>query len=228
MTTKPTNQSKQAGRKTDQREARRQRHDGKQRRQRILYLIVSGFIALLIIASLVITSLPKGTGAGSGAKRVQYVAGVGTQEPLMPSANHVDGKTVAYNTVPPTSGDHWSTPTQCGVYETEVRDEDIVHNLEHGNVVISYNLPDSTTVSKLTDLFGKLKDHQSWLVVRPYAKLAQGQVAIAAWGVQQTFTGVDEAGITKFYNTYMGNLFSTETRGAGVGIPCSTAQRMAK
>ncbi len=228
MTTKPRNLNKQDARRTDQREARRQRQEGKQRRRRILYLIATGFIALLIIASLVITSLPQPSGQSGGSKRAEYANGVGTQQVLMPGSNHVDGRTVTYTTIPPTSGDHWSGSTQCGFYQEEVRDEIVMHNTEHGNVIMSYNLTDPADVTKLKDISNNIKDSGDWLVTRYYPKLQPGEVALTVWGIMDKFAGIDEARITKFVDTYKGNLLSDETRGLGQGIPCTTAQRMAK
>jgi hypothetical protein len=44
-----------------------------------------------------------------------------------------------YNTDPPTSGPHYAQPVSAGFYDVATPDENLVHNLEHGYVVISYN-----------------------------------------------------------------------------------------
>ena len=43
-----------------------------------------------------------------------------------------------YSSNPPTSGPHWPQPANWGVYEGTQPDEQLVHNLEHGGVWISY------------------------------------------------------------------------------------------
>ena len=64
---------------------------------------------------------------------------------------------VTYNSVPPTSGDHWSTPVRCGFYNQPVPDELIVHNMEHSNVIVSYNLPDPSDLDALVAIYADLQ-----------------------------------------------------------------------
>lgn len=53
---------------------------------------------------------------------------------------HVDiGTQVAYGTNPPTSGNHYAQWTKWGVYDTPKDDRNLVHSLEHGYVIMSYN-----------------------------------------------------------------------------------------
>ena len=73
-------------------------------------------------------------------------------------ARHVpEGQTVSHSTTPPTSGTHWPVWANCGVYDTEIPDEIIVHNMEHGHVVISHNLSDQE-VNGLLQVVGGLGD----------------------------------------------------------------------
>ena len=44
-----------------------------------------------------------------------------------------------YNSDPPTSGPHYAEPAQAGFYDEALPDEQLVHNLEHGYIVIWYN-----------------------------------------------------------------------------------------
>src|SRR5437899_510719 len=47
-----------------------------------------------------------------------------------------------YNSVPATSGPHWSdqgAPVPFGVYEEPIPDEAAVHNLEHGDIFVWFN-----------------------------------------------------------------------------------------
>ncbi|MDO8503966.1 MAG: DUF3105 domain-containing protein [bacterium] len=54
--------------------------------------------------------------------------------------NHVpDGTVVEYNSNPPTSGNHYADPTRVGVYTNPVSDGHLIHSLEHGYVILSYN-----------------------------------------------------------------------------------------
>jgi hypothetical protein len=47
-----------------------------------------------------------------------------------------------YNSDPPTSGQHYPVPAEAGFYTEAPQDEQLVHNLEHGYVIIWYNCDD--------------------------------------------------------------------------------------
>ena len=116
---------------------------------------------------------PADTGSGSG----EYVEGVGLQQELMPSVRHVpDGETVVYNTTPPTSGDMLARPALCGFYEDGLADEQIVHNLEHGNIVLSYNLSTEEEADQLRNVLDGVGLSEIWGVTRAYDKIPAGTV----------------------------------------------------
>jgi hypothetical protein len=55
-------------------------------------------------------------------------------------ATHIpDCTTQAYASNPPSSGPHWSTSAAHRVYDVAVPRESLVHNLEHGAMIIWYN-----------------------------------------------------------------------------------------
>ncbi|MBI4160736.1 MAG: DUF3105 domain-containing protein [Candidatus Yanofskybacteria bacterium] len=91
--------------------------------------------------------------------------------------NHIsDGSTVSYNSNPPTSGDHYVTPAPARFYDKELSDEQLVHNLEHGQIWIAYKsgLPE-TVVKTLKKLSG------GNVAVTPRSK-NDTDIAIVAWG----------------------------------------------
>ncbi len=45
----------------------------------------------------------------------------------------------AYNSNPPTSGPHFEVPAHIGFYDVALPDEQLVHNLEHGDIWIAYH-----------------------------------------------------------------------------------------
>ena len=100
------------------------------------YISASAIIAFLVIAGFVVGGASFGARGGDSET---YVKGIGIEHQIMPTRRHIsEGTTVEYNTVPPTSGDHYARWAECGFEEFELVDERIVHNLEHGNIVISY------------------------------------------------------------------------------------------
>ena len=195
----------------------------RRKRTNYFYLIVSAVIAILVIGSFAvsgITGLGRGKSSQAGDSD-HYVDGVGTQQAQLPTRNHVDPKTVEYNTTPPTSGNHWSNWASCGFYENGLEDERVVHNLEHSAIVISYNLTSPEAVKQLRDAVDDIPLSKIWGVTRFYDKIPEGTVAIAAWGVLDTMEGIDSVRIKKFYETYAGKLGpeKSDTK-KNVGIPC--------
>lgn len=49
------------------------------------------------------------------------------------------GTKVDYNSNPPTSGNHYSEWTRKGVYDQPKDDGNLIHSLEHGYIIVSYN-----------------------------------------------------------------------------------------
>ena len=178
--------------------------------------------ALLLCAVTLLLTLLVACGAqGTGA--TNYKEGVGVPQEIMPTDFHRDGVEIEYNTTPPTSGDHASAAIRCGFYGEEVPDEFVVHNMEHGNVIMSYNLADSAAVGRLKEIHDSLEGGDRWLVTRFYTEIPEGDIAMTAWGVLDQFTGIDEVRISKFLEAYKGNRFSGETRSLGRGITCNGA-----
>ena len=156
------------------------------------------------------------SGGGGHAERGSadgYVEGLGIQVD-MEGDTHVDeGTNVDYQTSPPASGDHWRTPAPCGFYEEGLPDERVVHNMEHGNIVVNYNLPLASDVSALRDALNGIGLNRVWGIARAYDAIPTGQVALSTWGIIDTFVGVDPDRISRFFDAYSGS-------GPEGGIPC--------
>jgi len=171
--------------------------------------LLGGFIviALLVIGSFGLTTIPFRGGARAGAgSSDRYVAGVGEQHPIT-TRDHVPAdRTVRYSTIPPTSGNHWAVPANCGFYPEGLPDEQTTHNLEHSNIVVSYNLTTREEVTQLGKVMGSIELHKIWGVTRFYDKLEPGTVAMATWGVLDIIKGIDRDRIKKFFETYSGRL----------------------
>jgi hypothetical protein len=60
----------------------------------------------------------------------------------------------AYTSTPATVGPHWDSPANWGVYSVPQSESQVIHNLEHGGIVIWYQ-PDRVSdddIARLTDL----------------------------------------------------------------------------
>ena len=145
-----------------------------------------------------------GTPPGTPEVRVISTA-IGQPVPILQSVSHVpEGKKVGYSDAPPTSGEHWSRPASCGFYTEDLPDERIVHNLEHGNIVVSYNFTNPAQVTGLRDALEDIELFDDWGVARPYDRIADGQVAIAAWGHLHTMNGVSPGELALFFEALAG------------------------
>ncbi|MDA1337700.1 MAG: DUF3105 domain-containing protein, partial [bacterium] len=123
-----------------------------------------------------------------------------TPEPLnedysraMPSegSTHVEeGTRVAYQSNPPTSGNHWPTPLRDGAYDSEKPDEGAIHSLEHGRIWITYK-PDIG--KEAIDTLLKALQGQFGVIISPRSA-NETDIALAAWMRLDTFD-VSEDGV---------------------------------
>lgn len=123
------------------------------------------------------------------------------------------GQRVAYEKAPPDGGRHDQVWATCNgvVYDTPVRNEHMVHSLEHGAVWIAYNADEVTgdDLSSLEDLV----DGQPYLLMSPYPGLDQ-PVSLQAWGHQLKLDDVDDERIDQFIAALRENEYTTPEPGA--------------
>jgi hypothetical protein len=93
---------------------------------------------------------------------------------------------VDYPMSPPAGGPHDPVWLDCGVYDAPVRDENAVHDLEHGSVWITYEPGlDGDDVATLAEA---LPDNG---IMSPYADLPS-PVVVTVWGRQLDLSGADD------------------------------------
>jgi hypothetical protein len=112
----------------------------------------------------------------------------------------------AYNTTPPNSGPHWNAqglgPINWGVYTTQQRNEGVVHNLEHGGVIVQYGSAVSQrTVDRITEWY---RESPNALVVAPLPKLGK-KVVLTSWQHMMTCSGFDEKAFRAFRTAHRYN-----------------------
>ena len=106
-----------------------------------------------------------------------------------------------WNSNPPTSGDHLATPLPPGVYDTDQDMRALVHNQEHGYVVILYKGIPADQVDQLRQ-FVEARD-RSKLVLAPWSGLEQNGVTLTAWQNLETLQRVNMDVVQAFVNDYM-------------------------
>lgn len=118
---------------------------------------------------------------------------------------HVEvGTSVTYNSSPPTSGSHYPYPAGWGIYKDPPADEFLVHNLEHGGVIISYN-PEQIKGQELAQLWEQarfLSNFNPRVIVTPRSNLDTA-IALSAWNYLQKLERYDSTAVQIFYDTHI-------------------------
>ena len=155
-----------------------------------------GAVTLLVVAVIAYALLANSSAAANDEKFLQE------------GTNHVaETERVVYSSNPPTSGDHWGRTATWGFYKSNVpADELLVHNMEHGAVIVWYN-PDTVSEAEYTQLFSiyqKMteKELRTLLVARP---TLEHKVALTAWGVRLYLDSIDEKSLLTFQQRHMLN-----------------------
>lgn len=100
-----------------------------------------------------------------------------------------------YNSNPPTSGPHYAQAAEWGVYDKELPDEQLIHNLEHGGVWISFKPTlDKEIIEKLKNL---ANGYRSKVVFTPREK-NDANIVLASWGRLYKMETFDEKQIKDF------------------------------
>ncbi|MGQ0773476.1 MAG: DUF3105 domain-containing protein [Pseudonocardiales bacterium] len=122
---------------------------------------------------------------------------------------------VAYDQFPPFGGPHdefWAT-CDGEVYEQAVRNENMIHSLEHGAVWIAYN-PEQVTGAALDSLRDRVEG-QSYIMLSPYPGL-DSPISLQSWGHQLKLTDAEDKRIDQFIRSLRLNEYTSPE----VGSPC--------
>jgi hypothetical protein len=182
-------------------EERRKAEQKSAARKRNLITIGLAVLVGVLVVGLIITSKPGGLSGDVGVAEEEADCGpIETHELL--GRNHVDeGTPIQYNSNPPTSGDHYATPADAGFSSTAVEDERLVHNLEHGQIVVWYS-PDAATAT-VDAIRSTVEAAGLPLLAAPYEELPPGSdVAFSAWGASQTCADFSNDVLNGFRTTY--------------------------
>ncbi len=165
-------------------------------RRTLLYLLAfSGSGIVILIAVLAFVAFAGGGGGGgSGSTAVTNSKDCVERSYPGMKPKHLqnpDAK-VKYNSFPPSSGPHYQSPAPWSLYTDPVKQTILVHNLEHGGIILQYGNVGEDTVRKIESLY---QDDPYGLVVAPYSKLGK-KIALTAWNEpayeqEGAFGGVD-------------------------------------
>jgi hypothetical protein len=107
---------------------------------------------------------------------------------------------VHYRQVPPAGGPHDPTWDDCGVYDAPPRNENAVHDLEHGTVWITYR--PGLDAAGVTELEDELKTVRSGkIMLSPYPGLP-APVVVTVWDAQLDLKGPNDPRLPVFLTFY--------------------------
>lgn len=103
----------------------------------------------------------------------------------------------------PTSGDHSSTPVNAGFYDSEMPKINLVHSMEHGNVVIYYDAPGDEAMQMIRDWTSLYTGFWDGVVATRSPGLGE-TVVLTAWTKLLRLDSFNAAGAAAFLDQYRG------------------------
>lgn len=118
-----------------------------------------------------------------------------------------DGETAQYNSNPPTSGPHYGVPAEPGFYEPDsgIEPERLVHNLEHGQIVIWYR-PGAEDLGFLEQQVEELVAQEPQATVgAPYPGMNEGyNIVITSWTKARACVNASQEVVDDFRRQFQG------------------------
>lgn len=183
-------------------------------RQQIWLVIPLGIVAALVAIGIingrqeepgVVESFLVDTPGTPLPPRPENAALPGEAVPLLEAIHIPAGETATYNSNPPTSGAHYDVPAPWGIHNQAPLDESLVHNLEHGGIVISYNPAQiqGQTLEELRTQARELSQVNPRVVLTPRDDLDTA-IALTAWGYLEKLDSYDSTVVKAFYDAHIG------------------------
>ena len=191
-------------------------HDSQTKKEKRTTFVFVGFIVLLLaiaafgiyfLTSTKNNSLPKELGEKIAVDPTNGRLHIDPGEPQ-----------ATYTSNPPTSGPHYNSagsgPIECKFYDKEVKDEGVIHNLEHGAVWITYKNNDAQLKKDLKQI---TLDNSKVLI--SYRPKNDSNIALAGWGRLLKLDSFEQTKIEQFIKLYKNGPDSPEPL-AGCGTSC--------
>ena len=180
-------------------------------RSRIVFLAIG--VAVLVAA--IAAGIAMVGGGGGNDALANGVDGACVRQTYPPMGRqHVQSlaKDFQYNSFPPSSGPHFPVPAVYNIYDQPVPEIRLVHNLEHGAMVVQYGPKVSQqTIGQIAAWYA---DDPLGLVVAPLPPASEikakppagweNKVFLTAWTHVATCSGFDEQAFTNFRDDYRG------------------------
>ncbi|MDQ3620397.1 MAG: DUF3105 domain-containing protein [Actinomycetota bacterium] len=184
---KPTSSADAHQRKQERLEARRAERAAALEAQRkadlrsryLRYAVIAAVIALGVW----FVFLRGGVPTEIDGNQVQQFSTAGVEE----HTSSVD-EVVEYETSPPVSGRHASSPAACGTHATQIQNETQVHSLEHGAIGIQFS-PDLNP-EEIRTIESVVADYEDGVFSGPYEGM-EAPIAVTSWGRMMELDAAD-------------------------------------
>ena len=131
---------------------------------------------------------------------------------LLPGIHVPEGTAITYSSNPPSSGTHYPIWANFQEYFAPVDDGYLVHDLEHGAILLLYKCDTESSCEAVTDIFHQVRDSiptdplcdpdiRVRVVIAPYPKM-DVPVAAVAWGWLYTAQCADLPTLKDFANAH--------------------------
>jgi hypothetical protein len=194
-----------------EREERERQARAAEQRKKLVGYGAGGVLALAALVVVVLLATGGGGGGGSDAAAAEVFPDGGSFPDqkifeVAPAAKAADctlrtvkansrehttslSTRVKYSTNPPTSGRHYAVPAQDGIYGKAPQDEELVHGMEHGRVIIwaKPSLPEDVRAN----LRALVEDDSYQMFLVPRSKMPY-PVAATAWDADPAPNGTGE------------------------------------
>ena len=131
------------------------------------------------------------------------------------SAMHVDAP-IDYPDPPPAGGPHNGCWSAWGVHKTPVADENWVHNLEHGGVVLLYHC--TPACADQVKSLGAFVDKHNLTLLTEYPDM-KSRFAFVAWGFRLQSDALDLDALLAFYTAHVDQAPESISSGPPSGCP---------
>jgi hypothetical protein len=107
-------------------------------------LAIGGVLLVGAIIVILVLLLGSGPNPDAGVQQADdgnthVTLGIDCRNPASSSNATECGGSDPYSSLPATSGPHWGTPAEWGAYQSPQAESQLIHNLEHGGIVIWYD-----------------------------------------------------------------------------------------
>ena len=174
------------------------------RRNLVTIIVAVVVIAVVVVAIVVQRGSESGIAGEVGVSEAEANCGE-IESPEDQGRDHIpDGEPHApYSSSPPTSGPHYGSPAAVSFYAEQMPPEQLIHNMEHGQIVIWYN-PDAP--ADLIDQVETLvRQEPAATVATAYTDIESPyQMVLSAWGKIQMCEKVSQDVVDDFRRRFQG------------------------